>query len=444
ATFTPNGEFLPSPASGEFRWETSCDHIRDQPYEVIIKATDSPPVPAPPLIDLQTWRIRVVAPAPEGLSAAVMPGRNIQLNWQNYEDLCTGAEKIQVWRRVGSYEFEPENCETGIPQGIGYELVGETAPDETGFFDDNNGLGLPAGADYCYRLVAIFPQPNGGESYVSTEVCAQMAIDIPLITNVDIETTDIAQGEIFVRWTSPLEIDPLLFPPPYSYKLIRAEGFSGNNNMVEVPLTSPFDTTAVDVGLNTLNNTYNYRVVLYSGGTSVDDVVDTSATASSVRLVPTPLVGAIELHWEANVPWSIQAKDYPTHDIYRTHTDPNDPEAFSLIASVNVNNLGLFYRDEGLSDKLEYCYFVTTRGSYGHPLLADVDPLINRSQRLCAQPNDTIPPCSPIIALETVDCETYLENKPCSFNTFSNSLTWARNEDDACDDDIKAYEIYFS
>src|SRR5690606_5709917 len=218
ATFTPNGEFLPSPASGEFRWETSCDHVRDQPYEVIFKATDSPPVPAPPLIDLQTWRIRVVAPAPEGLSAAVMPGRNIQLNWQNYEDLCTGAEKIQVWRRVGSYEFEPENCETGIPQGIGYELVGETAPDETGFFDDNNGLGLPAGADYCYRLVAIFPQPNGGESYVSTEVCAQMAIDIPLITNVDIETTDIAQGEIFVRWTSPLEIDPLLFPPPYSYK----------------------------------------------------------------------------------------------------------------------------------------------------------------------------------------------------------------------------------
>src|SRR5690606_17345137 len=92
ATFTPNGEFLPSPASGEFRWETSCDHIRDQPYEVIFKATDNPPVPAPPLIDLQTWRIRVVAPEPEGLTATILPGRNVQVNWQNYEELCTGAE----------------------------------------------------------------------------------------------------------------------------------------------------------------------------------------------------------------------------------------------------------------------------------------------------------------------------------------------------------------
>lgn len=444
ATFSPNGEFLPSPATGEFRWETSCAHIREQPYEVIFKATDRPPVPAPPLVDLQTWRIRVVAPAPEGLTAMINPGRTVQLNWQNYEASCSGAATIQVWRRVGSYEYEPDNCKTGIPQGAGYELIAETPPDATGYLDDNNGEGLAAGADYCYRLVAVFPQPNGGESYVSEEICAQMAIDIPLITNVDIETTDAAQGEIFVRWTSPLEIDQALFPPPYSYKLFRAEGFSGSANMMEVPLASPFDTTATDLGLNTSGKVYNYRVVLYSGGTAVEDVVDTSAIASSVWLTPTPLVGAIELYWEAKVPWSIQANDYPTHDIYRNRTDPNDPEAFELIASVNVNNDGLFYRDEGLSDKLEYCYFVTTRGSYGHPLLADVDPLINRSQRLCAQPNDTIPPCSPIIALETVDCEAFLENKPCSFNTFSNTLSWSRSEEDACDDDIKAYEIYFS
>lgn len=444
ATFSPNGEYLPSPAVGEFEWKTSCANVRAQPYEVIFKATDNPPVPAPPLIDMQTWRIRVVAPAPEALTATLNPGREIQLNWKDYTELCAGAATMQIWRKVGSYDFEPDNCETGIPRGAGYALIAETPINTTSYLDDNNGLGLPAGADYCYRLVAVFPQPTGGESYVSEEVCVQMAIDVPLITNVDITATDTEAGEIYVRWTSPLEIDEALFPPPYTYKLFRAEGFSGNSNMVEVPLVSSFDTTATDLNLNTRNKVYNYRVVLFSGGSGTDDVVDTSAVASSVRLTPTSLVGAIELNWEANVPWSLQVNDHPVHDIYRNRMDPNDPEAFALIASVNVNNNGLTYLDEGLSDKLEYCYYVTTRGSYGHLLLQDIDPLINRSQKICAQPNDTIPPCVPALFLETVDCKTFLENKPCDFNDFSNTLSWINNEADSCDNDIKEYEIYFS
>lgn len=444
AVFLPNGVYLPSPAAGEFEWNTSCAQVREQPYEVIFKATDKPETPAPPLIDMQTWRVTVVAPAPEELSAEVNPGGAIQLNWKDYSAMCAGASTIQIWRKIGSYDFEPNNCETGIPQGVGYELIAEEPANAVGYLDDNEGLGLPAGADYCYRLVAVFPQPTGGESYVSEEVCVQKAIDVPLITHVDITATDPTNGEIDIRWTSPMEIDKALFPPPYTYKLFRAEGFSGDGNLVEVPLADNFDTTAVDQGLNTRDKVYNYRVVLYSGGSSADDVVDTSAVASSVRLTPTPLVGSIALSWEAKVPWSLQVTDYPLHDIYRNHVNPSDPEAFELIASIDANNRGLTYLDEGLSDKLTYCYYVTTRGSYGHPLLTEIDPLINRSQKICAQPNDTIPPCAPALLLETIDCKTYLENKPCDFNTFSNTLSWTNNEADSCDNDIKAYEIYFS
>ena len=288
ASLNPLNERQFSPATSTFTWQTSCEHVREQPYEVIFKATDFPPVPAPQLVDIQTWRITVVAPEPENLTAQLNPGREVQLNWDNYTNLCPGASTMQIYRKVGAYEFEPDNCETGIPQGVGYSLIAETAIGATGFLDDNNGAGLNPGAEYCYRLVAVFPQPGGGESYASQEVCVQMAIDLPLITNVDISETSASNGEINIRWTPPLEIDQVLFPPPYFYKLLRAEGYSGNTNLQEVAMDNALDTFAVDNNLNTENMVYNYRVVLYSGGLDESDIVDTSAVASSVWLEPTP------------------------------------------------------------------------------------------------------------------------------------------------------------
>ena len=206
--------------------------------------------------------------------------------------------------------FIPDNCETGIPEGVGYELISESPISETSYLDNNGGSGLDAGAEYCYRLVAVFPQPAGGESYVSEEVCVQMAVDVPLITNVDIIETSETAGTIAVRWVRPLEINPVLFPPPYFYKLFRAEGFSGDANIVEVPLLNAMDTTVVDNGLNTSGTVYNYRVVLFSGGLDDEDIVDTTAVASSVRLEPKPLLGAVELEWTADVPWSINDQDF--------------------------------------------------------------------------------------------------------------------------------------
>ncbi len=444
ASLNPLNERQTNPAVSEFRWATTCEHVREQPYEVIFKATDFPPVPAPSLVDIQTWRITVVAPPPENLAAQLNPGREVQLNWDNYADLCAGASSMQVYRKVGAFDFEPDNCETGIPQGVGYTLIAETDIDETGFLDDNNGQGLNPGAEYCYRLVAVFPQPGGGESYVSEEVCVQLAIDLPLITNVDISETSGTNGEINIRWTPPLEIDPVLFPPPYYYQLLRAEGNSGNTNLQEVALNSALDTFAIDSNLNTLGLVYNYRVVLFSGGLGESNIVDTSAVASSVRLEPTPLLGSIELNWQADVPWSINAQNYPIHDIYRDNVDADDPGAFALIASVNVNQGGLSYLDEGLSDQIEYCYYVLTRGSYNHPMLSGIDPLLNRSQKICAQPNDTIPPCAPTVSIELLNCETFLQNEPCDYSDFYNTISWADVEDAECDEDVRSYEIYFS
>ncbi|MBI3482369.1 MAG: gliding motility-associated C-terminal domain-containing protein, partial [Bacteroidetes bacterium] len=168
----------------QFTWQTSCAHVKEQPYQVVFKATDNG---APPLASYETWKIRVVAPAPIWNSAILNPGqRSASLSWQPY--VCNNAQLIQVWRKVDSSPFTPPTCVTGMPDYLGYDLIG-VVPVGTSNFTDKN---LAVGAKYCYRLVAAFPQPDGGESYVSQEICLPpIIVDSPVVTNVSVNVTDV-------------------------------------------------------------------------------------------------------------------------------------------------------------------------------------------------------------------------------------------------------------
>ncbi len=446
-TFGPP-QYMPSPAFGEFRWQTDGSHIREAPYAVHFRAIDDPPaLRRPPLTDVQTWYITVVGPAPE-LNEVVLNegGLGVNLDWELYE-YQGGRQTVEVYRRNGSFEFEPEDCVTGIPEGSGYQLIGEVPVEETEFFDDLDGDRIPAGVTYCYRLVVRWPDTRGGESYASRELCVTGALDVPALTNVDIEVTDEANGEILVRWTPPYEIDQTLFPPPYFYALARANGAAGAAGLQTVMQPSQ-DTVFVDTGMNTRDQIYNYRVYLYDANQTL---LDSSATASTVRLEPIPLQGAIILDWTALVPWSNTATQFPYHYIYRDNILPGEPEALVLIDSVNVLQTGFTYRDDGqlgeqtLSDELEYCYFVQTAGTYNIPQIPQ--SLLNKSQIVCAQPNDTIPPCAPIVAIDLQDiedCRNFISNIPCGFNDFSNTLSWQKTGDGVCDEEVRSYNIYFS
>lgn len=449
ATVTPDpAEFQGPPSVLNFEWETSCGQVRLTPYEVQFKAEDDPTIPnienPPGLVNFETWRITVVGPAPTGLTADTEPGRQIQLNWDSYS--CPNADSMQVWRRVGEYEIDA-TCETGVPQNSGYELIETLEIDQISFLDDNNGLGLSPGSKYCYRLVATFPSPGGGESIVSEEACDSLVIDVPIITNVDIKETGETDGEIEVKWTPPYQIDELAFPPVYTYEVLRKEGqgFGGNFTSVRAP---SIDTTFVDTGLNTEHLSYSYRIVLYD---NTNTQVDTSQQASSVRLEPTPLVGAIRLNWQANVPWSNNVQAYPYHYIYRDNVLNNFLDSLVLIDSANVTMDGLSYLDDGsfngvdLDEEIEYCYYITTQGSYDNDLLPE--PLINNSQIICAQPNDTIPPCAPVSITfnSALSCEQQLASLPCGLdNQFVNEFSWEMDGDTSCDDDVQFYRIYFS
>src|SRR5690606_20551331 len=264
-----------------------------------------------------------------------------------------------------------------------------------------------------------------GESYMSEEICVgPILADAPVITHVTVDETDLQNGVVTVRWMEPFDADPVQFPPPYQYKVLRGEGFTGPpTTEVSGMLTA---LTFTDTGLNTENLVYNYAIVCYdnNGG-----IVDTSAVASTVRAEARSELQRIDVSWSASVPWSNLTADHPWHLVYRG-SPGQTPDELVLIDSVNVTVDGFVYVDAGkfnnepLQDDQTYCYRIMTRGSYGNPAIEE--PLENFSQIVCAQPSDTIPPCQVAmpVSIDAPDCENYTGG--CGETVFSNRIEWQR------------------
>lgn len=439
ADYQPKSIFQSSPGIINFEWQTICSHVREREYQVRIRITDQPRS-GPALVDIKTWNIKIIGPPPVLEDVEQQQGRSVNLQWQPYS--CSGsAQNMQIWRRLNSDPYEPDSCETGIRSG--YELVGTTDMETFNFIDNNQAEGLAPGNTYCYRLVAAFPQPRAGESIVSEEICITIDVDVPLITNVSIEETSDANGEIFIKWTPPYDIDREQFPGPFTYELLRNIGFTGNQSRVSV--LSTLDTFFTDTGLNTENLVYNYKIILKENNTTIDS----SSSASSVRLEPIIINEAIELNWEFVVPWNNSVSEFK-HEVYRNRNDPNaqDVDIFELIAEVDVTTAGFSYFDDGrhngvsLKKDIEYCYFVITKGSYNVDLIEY--PLENKSQLICARPDDDRLPCPPVLTFEGPDCVEFLSDKSCGFNSFVHGLGWDPDFSGVCDDELSAFQLYFS
>jgi fibronectin type 3 domain-containing protein len=390
------------------------------------------------LAAFETWKIKVVAPAPILNSVSFnIVNKSARLNWQKYA--CKNGAYIEVWRKVDSTSYVPVQCVTGMPDNLGFELIGHAKIDSTGYTDKH----LAAGAKYCYRLVAVFPQPDGGESYVSNEVCMPPILaNGAVITNVTIDSTSEKTGQITLKWRPPFEANPAQFPPPYTYKVYRADGYTGTINLVKVsPSNTIPDTLLVDQGLNTTNNIYNYRVLTYDNN---GVFMDTSSIASSVRLELKPLFERIELNWNADVPWSNNSLSYPRHLIYRgTQEAAKAITELTLIDSVDVNQFRFNYLDTGqyqstpLVHSQAYCYAVMTRGTYGNPKIKA--PLINFSEITCTIPDNQTKPCKLDLALSQIDCNSCFQIGETP--TAPNTVKWKRPAD-ACRKEIKGYNVY--
>ncbi len=210
--------FTPQPpvATGTFDWQTNCADVRQQPYMFVFRAEDV--VPNDTLTDYKTWQVTVKGPAPAGLNVNPV-GNTIQLSWNAYP--CSNASRMEIYRKsCDSSGYIQTPCESGLTGFPGYVKIGEVAIGITGFTDNGQTLGLKRGAEYCYIIVAKFPLPGAGESYASAENCANLKLDVPILTNVSVVTTSSTLGDIEIDWLAPL--DPP-FPGPYSYNLYMAQ-----------------------------------------------------------------------------------------------------------------------------------------------------------------------------------------------------------------------------
>lgn len=437
ATVSPDPfVYQDSPAELTFDWNTVCGHVKGSPYVVGFRANDLPEEDGvrvgPSLSDVGIWSISVVGPAPEGLTAKNSQ-QEIELGWSPYA--CSNAENLQVWRRIGPYAFEPEACEVGIPEGVGYRMVGQVTGSEVSFEDT---FEIAAGAQYCYRLVADFPL--GGMSYASEEVCITIPISAPIITNVDVSETSETAGEIIVKWLPSVEDEETA-----TYQVLRHTNINGTgaSTMVASDIS---ELEFVDRDLNTNRNTYGYQII----STGPGQTSDTAAFASQVSLEMRPGIDQIALNWSAKVPWSNQSQKFPYHYIYRNQIR-EDTALLILMDSVRSDLGVLQYLDNGssagkpLQVETTYCYYITTQGTYENSP-AIPEPLLNRSQIACSRPNDTTPPCEPVFPriVNLKSCEETSIFISCP-DEFFNELEWGMAaSSESCDDDVRRYNIYFS
>lgn len=427
-----------NPATGIFRWNTVCDHIQGQPYTVVFKAEDnhiSGGFTPAPLVDLETWQVKVIPPPVEGLTAVATPN-SVVLNWLNpYK--CAGFADFRgfsVWRKVGCDPFVPEYCENDLSLR-GYTKI--TDANITAYtYTDITTL---VGQEYSYRIVAHFSKvtPNGLFFYdavagvPSDEVCVAMPISVPVIINVDVTQTDVAAGQIFVRWTKPRaggnNLDTIQFSPPYTFNLYRGTGFNFTNpvkinTFTAASFTALNDTSFTDTGLNTQDSAYSYRISFLS----TPDSIGITSIASSVYLNVLSNDQSLNLVWSENVPWTNDS-----FSVFRLN------KLTGIYDSIGISYTHT-YDDAPLQNDSTYCYYVK---AYGHYTVAVLPrPLINRSQIDCGIPVDTVPPCPPNLAVRN-ECDQY-NNMPWNVNSYTNYLSWSVPQD-TCTEDITRYYIYF-
>lgn len=442
ATFEPlTNRFEDDPKVQTFNWITACEHISDQYYSVVFRAVDNAEGDTTGLATLRTVRIKVVGPPPEDVVATAGRGF-VAVNWAlpyACEDAANDYFRgFTIWKRVGSNNFPIDTCETGLA-GRGYEQltpapVIEIEDGRYVYIDED----VEQGRTYCYRIVANFARTTPGglytynpvESIPSDEACVQLSRDLPIVTKVDVLSTDPGDGSIELCWTKPraADLDTILNGGPYRYEILRAEGQTLDLNAFQpigVNFEAEFfsqevDTCFTDSGLNTSQNSYSYIVNFYVNG---GELLGNTNPASSVFLSSSPTDRAVNLSWEASVPW-----DNFNYVVFRQ----NALGGFDSIAIVNTPS----YKDTGLENGQEYCYKVQSIGTYG--ITGIIDPLLNFSQESCTVPADDIPPCPPILDVRNI-CS---DNVGCTDETqVFNTLLWETCPEDT---DVARYNIYYA
>ena len=416
ATFT----LLPSPPAnpinGTFNWITDCSDIRAAAYQVFFIARDNDtPVP---LVAVQDANINVNPPAVTSLTATPF-ANSIILNWTACS--CTNIKGYKIYRKLGTGTPANGCCDENTPINAGYTLVGNVIGVNNTTFTDNNSPVL--GNEYCYVVVVY--SVDGAHSCPSPEACASLRLDVPVITKVSVEETDLATGVDTLQWFYPVELDTISqWPGPYFYKIYRANGFANPTNLIfTTPLSASLALSQQELIVNSLNtssqsNSYKVELWHHNTANNTDTLLGPTNPASSIFLSIIPSDNQLFLTWQESDPWVNF-----TYDVYKEV--PIGSGTFVKIGNTDTTN----YMDTGLINGFNYCYYIVGFGNYSAPEIPA--PLINVSQIACAAPVDLTAPCPPVLSIEN-NCEIPI-----------NILTW-NNPNNSCADDVMSYNVYFT
>jgi gliding motility-associated-like protein len=405
-----------------FTWQTTCDHVRDQPYESVFKALDNgSPVR---LATYASYNIRVVPPSVKNVTAVPI-GTTIKISWAL--STCNPASNplsaYKIYRKNDCSPFIQVPCQTGMVPSSGFTYVGQTNATTAFFIDNNNGNGLVVGQNYSYIVVAVYT--DGTQTFGSSQVCAKLKRDIPLILNVDVRATATDVGSIYIHWENPLttagNFDTIALPGPYTLTLKYREAGTTTYTPVFTSATAQFLKLATEylhTGINTVDNGKEYSIDFIAGATNVGS----SQVASSVFLTTTPGDRKVRLQWVSQTPWN-----NTSYIISR-----KDPGATTFINTATVT--GTQYTDSATSLNLianrhTYCYKVLANGAYSDPSV--FSPLLNFSEESCATAKDITPPCTPTLTVQA----------DCPAGTLT--VTWNDVRTLSCGDDVIKYILYY-
>ena len=439
-------EFFSTPdqgyVEGTFTWETICEHVRSQFYQVVFRAEDNFKLGFDeiPLVDLETWLIYVIAPPPVILDA-VPTANEITVTWQDPYS-CEDSENFlgfSVWRKIGCDSIVFDKCQKGLG-GTGYDSLA-FVEDAYEYIDN----AIVYGQEYSYRILAEFGERsdivpdfiyNRVASAPSDNVCAELKRDLPIINHASVRTTSTTNGSVYVGWYKPLgtDLDTVIFTPPYKYEVVRYEGFTatGTETLIST-FTAPtfydlIDTSYIDTLINTFAGPFTYKIKFYFTDLGNFELLGSTHAASTVYLEAAPGDNKLNLSWNFEVPWTNFQ-----YDIYKE--TPLGSGDFELLTTTIEQT----YVDTALNNGVEYCYYIKAYGNYTIASLPDT--LINFSEIKCGVPIDNEAPCPPTLIVENICQEESVGSV--DENDLKNELIWT-NPNNYCSDDVVKYYIYYA
>ncbi len=378
---TPNtSAFEQSPAELYINWSLECGLVRSQPYEIYFKVTDNPSE-TERTVNFSKVNIQVVGAAPKGLSSTIKNDQSVVLNWDKYN--CIGISKIQIWRRPGSVALD--DVSNGMPVNLGYQLIDEIdifeqeLEQSRSYHDQYSNEGFIPGTTYSYRVVGVFS--DGARTTPSPEVTQTVEGKGIVMKKTSIEKTHKSAGAVKLQWSIVGGLNSS------SYSIYHMSGDASSFDLIAEGVS---DSSFLVESLNTMDLKHSFKVTTTDVGQNTEY---TTPIINTVSLQGRAKEKAVKLNWQAEVPWSNVVQQSRYHYVWRNQVLEESPEQYVMIDSVNVIDQGFEYLDDGrfnattLSEANEYCYFVTTIGTYGNP---SDDLIVNNSQQICVRPYDVL------------------------------------------------------